>query len=108
MPGECFSCNVAGKPLIRGGGFTDFYSGSAPRDSDVMIVVQQGKCIENMKFKTLLQLVESSLVENKIRNNQYTVVGYGGQGELLEPHSYTAGGKIFNNYLTVLQAFNGY
>ena len=108
MPGECFSCEIAGKPLIRGGGFTDFYSGSAPRDSDVMFVVQQGKCIDDFKFKTLLHLVESSLKENKIRNNQYTVVGYGGLAELAEPHIYTASGKVFNNYLNVLQAFNGY
>ena len=107
MPGECFNCDVQGKPLIRGGGFTDFYQGSAPRDTDVMFVVQQGKCIENLKFKTLLHLLETSFKEKKIRNNQYTVVGYGGPAELVEPHIFTAAGKIFNNYLTVLQAFNG-
>jgi len=107
MPGECFNCDVQGKPLIRGGGFTDFYQGSAPRDTDVMFVVQQGKCIQNLKFKTLLHLLETSFKEKKIRNNQYTVVGYGGPAELVEPHIFTAAGKIFNNYLTVLQAFNG-
>merc|ERR1711936_1418352 len=88
MPGECFSCEAPGKPLIQGGGFTNYYDNSAPRNADVIFVVQQGKCLQNIKFKTILNLVESSFKENKIKDNQYAVVGYGGPEELIEPHSY--------------------
>eukprot|EP00092_Neocalanus_flemingeri_P021561 GFUD01023385.1.p1 GENE.GFUD01023385.1~~GFUD01023385.1.p1 ORF type:complete len:4113 (+),score=926.88 GFUD01023385.1:759-12341(+) len=107
IPGECFSCEAPGKPVIRGGGFTDYYDNSAPRSADVTFVVQQGKCLNNLKFKTILQLVEASFKENKVRNNQYAVVGYGGPEELMDPHIYTAASKIFNNHDTILQAFEG-
>ena len=108
MPVECFSCEVSGKPLVRGGDFTDFMDSSAPKDADVIFVFQQGSCLDQFHFKTIIQLLESSFKENKIKKNLYTVVGYGGAGQLVQPHTFTSAGKIYNDFVTVLKAFEGY
>ena len=104
LPGECYSCQAQGKSVERGGGFTNYYNSTAPRSSDVIFVVQQGRCLEELKFPTILSLVESSMQEVGVRGNQYAVVGYGGPGELLEPITYTAASSVFTDHDTVLQA----
>ena len=45
----------------------------------------------------LLHLIEKSLLDIGLTNNLYTVVGYGGPGELEEPHTFTSMAKIFNS-----------
>lgn len=101
MPGECFLCEAPNSPPLRGGEFSNFFDGSAPRNADVVLVVQQSSCIEKFDFKTILHLIETSLQDINITNNLYSVVGYGGPSQLLRPHSYTSGGRIFQQFDTV-------
>ena len=96
LPGECFMCDVPNSNPIRGGDITNFLRNSAPRSADIIIVLQHGECLENFDFKTILHLVETSMLDLNIRNNQYSVVAYGGPDELHEPHSFTSLGRIFN------------
>ena len=101
MPGECFSCQTPAKQKIPGGEFSNLFEGSAPREADIVLVVQQSSCIGNFDFKTILHLIETSLQDINITNNLYSVVGYGGPRELEKPRSYTSGGRIYNKYDTV-------
>ena len=98
MPGECFMCEAPNNTPIRGGEFSNLFNGSAPRNADVVLVVQQSSCIEDFDFKTILHLIETSLQDINITNNLYSVVGYGGPRELLQPHSYTSGGRLAETY----------
>ena len=97
LPGECYSCPVPvpDKAPIRGGQFWDFFNNTAPKNSDVFLVLQHGPCIDDFDFKTITQLVESSLQDEGLTNNLYSVIGFGGPGQLQEPHSFTSHGDIF-------------
>ena len=98
MPGECFMCEAPDSSQIRGGEFSNFLDGSAPRNADVVLVVEQSRCIGDFDFKTIVHLIETSLQDINITNNLYSVVGYGGPGELSRPHSYTSRGRVFNSH----------
>ena len=96
-------CEAPNNPPIRGGESSRLFHSSAPRNADVVLVVQQNSCIEDFDFKRILHLIETSLQDINMTNNLYSVVGYGGPSQLLQPHSYTSGGEIFGNYDTVEQ-----
>ena len=107
LPGECYSCQAVGKAPVRGGGFTNYFNSSAPRSADVIFVVQQGSCLDNLNLGGVLDLVERSLQERGMGNkigNRYAVVGYGGPGQLLEPVTFTAASRVFTDHDTVEQA----
>ena len=106
LPGECYSCEAPGKATERGGGFTNYFNSSAPRSADVIFVVQQGPCLDSLKFPTITGLLESSLQEAGLTSNHYAVVGYGGPGELRDPITFTAASRVFSDHDTVLQALN--
>jgi hypothetical protein len=106
LPGECYSCQAAGRPVERGGGFTNYFNSSAPRSADVTFVVQQGGCLQDLRLDTVLRLVESSLLEVGVKGNQYSVVGYGGQGELQGPVAFTAASRLFSGPDTVRSALS--
>ena len=91
-------CEAPNNPPIRGGEFSNLFHGSAPRNADVVLVAQQSSCIGDFDFKTMLHLIESSLQDINITNNLYSVVGYGGPSDLVRPHSYTSGGRIFAEF----------
>ena len=95
LPGECYSCPVPDQSPIRGGQFWDFFNSTAPKNSDVVLVLQHGPCIDDFNFKTITQLVESSLQDEVLTDNLYTLIGFGGPGKLQEPHSFTSLGDIF-------------
>merc|ERR1712080_189437 len=57
-----------------------------------------------LKLNSILGLVESSLQEKGILSNQYSVVGYGGPGDLYDPITFTSASRVFSTADTVLQA----
>ena len=101
MPVECFSCETSAQSRTLGGETSNFMAGSAPRQADIVVVVQQSSCVEKFDFKTMLHLIETSLHDINMTHNLYSVVGYGGPGELARPHSYTSGGRLFSTYDSV-------
>ena len=101
MPGECFKCQTSEQSETLGGESSNFLDGSAPRQADVVLVVQQSSCVGKFDFKTILHLIETSLRDINITENLYSVVGYGGPGELARPHSYTSAGRLFSSYDSV-------
>ena len=106
LPGECYSCAVPDQVPLRGGQFWDFFNNTAPKNSDVVLVLQHGPCIDNLDFKTMIQLVESSLQDEALTNNLYSVIGFGGPGQLKEPHSFTSLGDIFTQVDYIPETIN--
>ena len=62
--------------------------------------------INDFDFKTILQLVESSLQDEFLTRNLYTVIGFGGPGQLHEPHTFTSQGDIFNQVDSIPETIN--
>ena len=106
LPGECYSCPVPDQAPIRGMGFWDFLNNTAPKNSDVVLVLQHGPCIDKFDFKTIINLVESSLQDEVLTNNRYSVIGFGGPGQLQEPHSFTSLGDIFTQVDYIPETIN--
>ena len=96
LPEECYMCESPKSAPIKGGAFQDFFNDSGTKSTDVVIVTQHGSCLDEFDFKTIFNLIELSLEDVGLRDNQYTIVGYGGQGNLEEPHTYTSNGDVFN------------
>ena len=101
---DCVMCQVPLNPLFPGGHHIR-YTDIVERSADVIFVIEQSQCAADIKFKSIVSLVESSLVEDGILDNQYALVGYGGQNELIDPHMFTASSKIFNDANSILSAF---
>ena len=106
LPGECYSCPVPDQAPVRGMGFFDFLNNTAPKNSDVVLVLQHGPCIDKFDFKTMIKLVESSLQDEALTNNRYSVIGFGGPGQLQEPHSFTSLGDIFTQVGHIPETIN--
>ena len=107
LPGECHFCDVpAPEPPIRGGGFFSYLDNSAPKTTDVVLVLQHGPCLEDFDFKTLINQIERSLLEEGLADIQYSVIGYGGLNELNEPHTFTIKGRIFNSHEDVFESIS--
>ena len=56
---------------------------------------------------TLIQKVEASLKQSSATNNNYAVVGFGGEGELHAPHVFTSASKVFNDHNSIQAALIG-
>ena len=104
VPGECVTCLAPMNSPLRGGE-TVSYHNNAPRSMDIIFVVEQGPCLDQLRFNSIISLIESSLVEAGILGNQYALVGFGGTSKLVEPHVFTSASKVFNDAKGILQAF---
>lgn len=105
VPGDCVTCIAPLNAPLRGGE-TVSYLGNAPQSMDIIFVVEQAPCLQQLRFKSIIPLIESSLLEAKILDNQYALVGFGGEGELKEPHTFTSASKGFSDAKGILQAFS--
>jgi hypothetical protein len=56
-----------------------------------------------LRFRSIVPLIESSLVEAGILGSQYALVGFGGKFELADPHVYTAASREFSDAKSILQ-----
>ena len=106
LPGECYNCHIPDGSPIRGGQFWDFFNNTAPKNTDIVLILQHGPCIDDFDFKTILQLVESSLQDEVLTRNLYTVIGFGGPEQLHEPHTFTSQGDIFNQVDSIPETIN--
>jgi len=106
MPLDCVNCQVPLKPELRGGESTSYHE-NAPHSADVVFVVQQASCLNNFHMTTLIQKVEASLKQSSATNNNYAVVGFGGEGELHAPHVFTSASKVFNDHNSIQAALLG-
>jgi von Willebrand factor type D domain/C8 domain len=105
LPGECVTCTAPHHTPLRGGE-TVSYQGNAPRSADVVFVVEEDPCLQQLRFRSIVPLIESSLVEAGMLGNQYALVGFGGRFELGDPHTFTSASKEFNDAKGILQAFS--
>ncbi len=70
-----------------------------PQSADVVMVVSHRQCNADLlnKIDNIVAQVDSSLRDQGIKKPQFSVVGYGGEGPLSNPHSHTMDGEIFNS-----------
>ncbi len=70
-----------------------------PQSADIVLVVSHRQCNADLlnKLDNIVMQVDSSLKERGLKKPQFSVVGYGGQGPLSNPHSHTMDGEIFNS-----------
>ena len=104
VPGECVMCSAPPNAPLRGGESVS-YQGNAARSADIVFVVEQDPCMQQLRFRSLVPLIESSLAEVGIVGNHYALVGFGGKSELVDPHTFTSASKEFNDAKGILQAF---
>ena len=97
-------CSAPPNAPLRGGESVS-YQGNAARSADIVFVVEQDPCMQQLRFRSLVPLIESSLAEVGIVGNQYALVGFGGKSELVDPHTFTSASKEFNDAKGILQAF---
>ena len=56
LPGECYNCHIPDGSPIRGGQFWDFFNNTAPKNTDIVLILQHGPCIDDFDFKILSRL----------------------------------------------------
>ena len=108
VPLDCVQCEAPTRPFLLGGHNIRYPQVSAlQRRADIVFVVDQKKCVENIDLDTISRLVESSLKEDNFVSNRYALVGYGGINELVDPHIFTSSSKIFTDSNGIRTAFDG-
>merc|ERR1712158_19156 len=71
--------------------------GNAPQSADVVFVVQQSSCLNDLELHDLPLLVDRSLTSKGLTDNRYALVGFAGSEQLKRPHIFTSGSQIFND-----------
>ena len=105
-PLDCVQCETPLSSDIMGG-HNVRYTNTVKKSADIIFIVEQKRCTETLNLKSLVYLIESSLVEDQITDNKYALVGYGGPNELSVPHVFTAGSQIYSDAHGIQTAFDG-
>jgi len=95
MPAQCVRCSL-NQEAIRHGEST-IIQGNVLHTSDVVFIVQQSKCLENVHLEDLPYLIDRTLVSKGLKDNKFALVGFGGTKELVKPHIFTSGSQMFND-----------
>jgi len=95
MPAACVQCSL-NREALRHGESTQI-EGNVPQTSDVVFIVQQSQCLQNVQLDDLPYFVDRSLVSKGLRDNRFALIGFGGLEELAKPHIFTSGSRIFND-----------
>ncbi|XP_056647213.1 uncharacterized protein LOC130451874 [Diorhabda sublineata] len=110
IPDTCIKCNLLNGIEIREGHFIRLQGSDVPQTADIVFIVEAKKCNKDLKksknFELLIDLVEKELQENKIINNSYAVVTFGGNGVYDEPRSLVIDGKTFTDAKSILKYFD--
>nr|XP_002124291.1 uncharacterized protein LOC100186072 [Ciona intestinalis] len=65
---------------------------------DLVMVVEEGRCMGrsgiSKAMKKMFKKLLAGLSETRMRNTQYTLVGYGGTGANMAPHTYTMRNRL--------------
>jgi hypothetical protein len=109
MPSQCVRCEV---PFSS----DKFYEGESktldgadvPKTADVVFLVQHAPCNKDVldRVKGVVDDMEKALRAEGLKNSQFAVVGFGGQGHLSKPQVRTMDGQIFNTANKVPTTFN--
>merc|ERR1712037_378229 len=96
MPGHCVRCEINSQETMANGESTRI-QGNAPQSADVVFVVQQSSCLNDLELHDLPLLVDRSLTSKGLTDNRYALVGFAGSEQLKRPHIFTSGSQIFND-----------
>jgi len=96
MPGHCVRCEINSQETMANGESTRI-QGNAPQSADVVFVVQQSSCLNDLELHDLPLLVDRSLTSKGLTDNRYALVGFAGSEQLNRPHIFTSGSQIFND-----------
>jgi len=106
MPSTCVQCAIDAE-LMRHGESTRIQDlPSLSNSVDTIFIVEQNTCLSTANLNSLSTLIDRSLHNRGFVNNRFALVGYGGRNQLLKPHIYTAGSKIFATASQVSLALN--
>jgi len=108
-PTQCVRCEVPFTSDKFYEGETKSMSGSdVPKTADVVFVVQHASCNSDVidKIRNVIDDLDKALKADGLKNSQFAVVGFGGQGHLSTPSVRTMDGQIFNSANKVTTAFN--
>ena len=108
-PSQCVRCEVPFSSDKFYEGETKSLSGSdVPKTADIVFVVQHASCNKDIvdKVKTVIDDLDKALRTDGLKNSQYAVVGFGGQGYLSSPSIRTMDGQIFSTANKVPTAFS--
>ena len=105
MPSNCVNCAIDTE-LMRHGESTR-HEGEQVSTVDTVFLVEQGNtCLNAFHLSSLPSLVDRSLRNKNMQDNRFALVGYGGAKQLSQPHTYTAGSRIFADAVQVSVALN--
>lgn len=90
---------------ILNAGEVKIYENDALRSSDVVFLVEQKPCLEEINLSDLAYKLDYGLRQAGLEGNRYAVVGFGGNGIYSDPHTQTADGEIWLNKRNVQKAF---
>jgi hypothetical protein len=111
MPSKCIECKVPfSEAKFYEGQSTTLNKDEVPKTADVIFLVQHGACNSDVidKVKGVTDDMEKAFRAEGLRNNQYAVIGFGGEGHLSLPKVRTMDGQIFNSANKVSSAFDGF
>ena len=108
MPSNCVNCAIDTE-LMRHGESTrhETRREQGAVSVDTVFIVEQGStCLNAFHLSSLPSLIDRSLRNKNLNDNRFALVGYAGAKQLSQPHTYTAGSRIFADAVQVSVALN--
>jgi hypothetical protein len=97
MPAECVRCESTTSATTLRSGESKSYQNNAPMSADVVFVIEQASCLQSYSIPDLPAILDRELTQRGLTENRFAIVGFGGPEDLLRPHVFTAGSKIFSD-----------
>lgn len=95
MPAQCVNCNMNQETMRHGE--SSRLEGLGLSSADVVFIVQQGQCLNDIQLSDLPMMISRSLASKGFTDNRFALVGFGGRDQLEQPHIFTSGSRIFND-----------
>lgn len=97
LPTTCVACDKPSYDKYNEGEELTAYS--ADQSADVIFVVEEKPCNKDAlaKLGELAEEINVALRSKELKNNQFGLIGYGGEGIHNDDHTHTVSGKILGN-----------
>ncbi|XP_037927466.1 apolipophorins [Teleopsis dalmanni] len=109
VPDECVFCQLSNGTYVPEGTFVELTNENVTRSSDIVFVIEAKSCNANLTeskhIMTLVSTLEEQLQANKIVNNRYAVVAFGGRAPFDKPMSISRENRVFTNDFNELESY---
>ena len=110
IPDVCVKCSAPNGTLLDEGEFIQLNPPDLPQSADVVFIVEAKACNKDLRARknmdSVIEALHKELTEQRLKNNRYSVVLFGGNGVYDEPRSLVVHNRVFADWQQIVPYFD--